>query len=176
MMVDSMAFMKSVASDVKSEFGEFVTIDEHGPVGSVDYEINFTPRDSGAARIQWFVICDTFTICVSPRLEWQSQEWIHYEGDNEADRELSQGWSQDLIWRIIGSGARYVRTRSLLPSFMRSTYVTVGDEAFDRPHAVLESWKSWRQSEAVGEALRPISETSDRGMRRRARASARGRG
>jgi len=72
------------------------------------YQVTFTPRNPKAARIVWFVISDTFTISVSPRLEWQSQEWIAYGGDDAVDRNLSQQWSQELIWRTIESGARYL--------------------------------------------------------------------
>lgn len=144
MVVDSIDFMKRTAAAVESEFGELVTIEEKGPVGSIDYQVAFIPTNAKAARIVWFVISDTFTISVSPRLEWQSQEWIAYEGDDVAERELSQRWSQDLIHRILDHGAHFVRARSLLPSFLRSSYVMVGDESPGRPYDVLESWDAWR--------------------------------
>lgn len=144
MTVDSVSFMKTLATAVKSEFGDFVMIKEEGPVGEIDFAVTFTPRDPKAARIEWIMIMDTFVISVSPRLEWQSQEWVSYEGDDVAERELSQRWSQDLIHRILDHGAHFVRARSLLPSFLRSSYVMVGDESPGRPYDVLESWDAWR--------------------------------
>lgn len=144
MVVDSIDFMKRTAATVESEFGELATIEEKGPVGSIDHQVTFTPRDPKAARIEWIMIVDAFVISVSPRLEWRSQEWISYEGDDVAERELSQRWSQDFIDRILDSRAHFVRARSRLPSFLRSSYVMVGDESPGRPYDVLESWDAWR--------------------------------
>ncbi|MGF9660215.1 hypothetical protein AAIH18_22550, partial [Pantoea agglomerans] len=143
-VVDSQTFMKSVAAEVAREFGDLVTIEEKGPLGALDYQISFIPGSPRAAQIVWYTISDTFTISVSPRLEWRSEEWISFTGDEAVDRELSQHWSEDLIWRIINSGAQYIRSRSILPAFLSPSYVMVGDERFNRPHHVVESWDSWR--------------------------------
>lgn len=143
-MINAIEAMKEVAAEVKAEFSDFVQVSWEEGSGVIEFSIIMTPKSPEAASISWFTIAGTFTVSVSSRLEWRSEEWIEYKGDDDIDVEKGVEWSRELIWRIIESGAFYARFRSPFPVFVRPTQVAVGDEFFDRPHERLESWKPWR--------------------------------
>lgn len=143
MMINVVEAMKEVAVEVKAEFSEFVKVSCEENSGEVEFSILMKPKSPEAASIYWSTIAGTFTVSVSPRLEWRSEEWIKYEGDDDIDVERGVEWSRELIWRIIRFGAFYARLGSPFLFFMRPTQVAVGDEFFDRPYERLESWEPW---------------------------------
>lgn len=111
----------------------------------VDYEILCRPKRPTAATITMFTIANTFTISIvdSPIIEWQSEEWILYEGDDEKDLELGKLWLLGMFERIVNNGVRLVRIESLLPPFFRETRILLGDETSDRKFKVLEEYEPW---------------------------------
>lgn len=140
---DAESSMRQFAEELSSKFHGELTIDYRGPAGAIDYEIVMQSATAGAARINWLTVAGTFTVQVSPRLEWQSEEWIEFDGDEQRDFERSFEWSCNLISRIVEHGVRFVRVKSAAPRFLRSTQALIGDETLRRPYDTLESWTGW---------------------------------
>lgn len=112
-------------------------------VGAFDFEVALTPVVDGFAAISWAKLADSFIVSVSPRCEWQSQDFIAYDEDETAYTESAFNWSLQMVRRIASHGARFVRFRSSRPVVLRETRAIVGDEKVRRPHDVLESWIGW---------------------------------